>query len=119
MPYAIINGGIREKLLIPSFGEKISFPVSGVMLCVMIYVIGFVLLPKLKCSSKRDFRNIGILWVTATLVFEFSMGAATGLSFREMLKAYDFTTGNLWLFIVIFIGFTPSVINRQKRLLYN
>ena len=115
MPCAIINGGLRELLLIPILGEKIAMIVSGLILCFVIYLIAYFLLPKLRIKEKNELITIGISWVILTLVFEFSMGVMNNLSFEEMMKAYDITTGNLWSAIVLYIGFVPLIVMRDYK----
>jgi len=33
-----------------------------------------------------------------------------------LLKAYDITTGNLWLIVVIFMGIAPWLVAKIKRI---
>ena len=115
VPCAIINGGLRELLLIPILGEKIAMIVSGLILCFVIYLIAYFLLPKLRIKEKNELITIRISWVILTLVFEFSMGVMNNLSFEEMMKAYDITTGNLWSAIVLYIGFVPLIVMRDYK----
>jgi hypothetical protein len=52
-----------------------------------------------------------------TLVFETILGLALGNSMSEVLKEYDITTGNLWLFVVVFIGFAPWLTAKNRRII--
>jgi hypothetical protein len=40
-----------------------------------------------------------------------------GHSFSELLKAYNITTGNLWLVVVIFTGLAPWLVAKIKRII--
>jgi len=60
---------------------------------------------------------MGFLWVIATVAFEFLFGAIERLSLAEMLQAYNILTGNLWLLIVIFMGFAPTIVARLKKII--
>lgn len=116
IPLAILNGGLRETFLIPLLGEKFAQPLSGIILCLFIFLLSFIFVPRLGKGAAQTYRQIGFLWVVLTLSFETSFGLAEGLSFGEILKAYDITTGNLWLIVVIFIGIAPRLIAKIKRL---
>ena len=115
IPLAILNGAFREVFLTPWFGERYSQPVSGIILCFLIFVVSFVLLPRIGKGEQRIYWKIGVLWIALTLVFETIFGLATGSSFGELLRAYDITTGNLWLLVVIFIGFAPWLAAKIKN----
>lgn len=104
IPLAILNGGFRDKILTPHLGESVGLPMSGIILCLLILLLTTFALPKF---ARNNFAVIGIAWVVLTILFEFAFGFAMGESFGELLKAYDITSGNLWLLVVIFIGFAP------------
>lgn len=59
---------------------------------------------------------MGFVWVIATITFESLIGIISKTPLTEMLQAYNILTGNLWLIIVIFIGFVPTIVARLKRL---
>ena len=114
-PLAILNGGLREYVLLPRLGA-IAVPISGILLTLCIIVVSYIFLPRLGSAKKSTYVKMGIIWLIATVVFEFMVGVVTKTPLSEMLRAYDFTTGNLWLFIVIFIGFVPTIVAKLKRL---
>jgi hypothetical protein len=115
-PLAVLNGVLREMLLIPLFGS-IAFPISGFLLALCIFTISYVFIPRLGLADKFTFVKMGLAWVAATIIFEFALGMIMGTSLNEMLQAYNFLTGNLWLFIVIFIGFVPTIVAKMKKLI--
>ena len=51
IPIAILNGGLRENVL-NKLGS-ISLPLSGIILSICVFVIAYLLIPKIKnCTSK-------------------------------------------------------------------
>lgn len=116
IPLAILNGGLREAFLNPRLEESQSQIISGLILLSLIFVVSLIFIPRIGKGTKKTYLKIGLLWVTLTVVFETVLGLAMGNSFGELLKAYDITTGNLWLIIVIFTGIVPWLIARIKRI---
>lgn len=116
IPLAIINGIFREKVLTPLIGAEYSLPLSGVTLSLLILIISFLFIPKLGRGTFRIYWQIGLLWVVLTLLFETVMGLFIGKTFYEIVNAYDITTGNLWLFVVLFIGCTPQLVAKFQNL---
>ena len=114
-PLAILNGVLRESLLLPMFGA-FAYPISGVLLSLCIFIVSYIFIPRLGTANKQTYIQMGLVWVLATLIFETLYGLIMGNSLIEILEAYNVFTGNLWLFIVIFIGFTPAIIARIKKL---
>ena len=115
IPLAILNGALREKLLINWLGESYAEPVSGIILCLLIFIVSLVFIPRIGKGESKIYLKMGILWIILTIIFETTFGLATGNSFSELMKAYDITTGNLWLIVVVFIGIAPLLIAKIKK----
>ena len=47
IPVAILNGGLREYVLVKAIGEEWALPVSGIILSVCIFLITWLLLPRM------------------------------------------------------------------------
>ena len=45
IPLAILNGGLREKVIIPLIGAKYALPLSGVLLCLMMFILCYIFIP--------------------------------------------------------------------------
>ena len=117
IPLAILNGILRESVIAPLIGMKYALPVSGISLCLLIFIVSLIFIPKLGKGTKKTYWIIGGLWTFLTILFETIMGLASGNNFDEMIKAYDITTGNLWLLVVIFVGIIPWRIAKIKRII--
>jgi hypothetical protein len=117
IPLAILNGGLREGFLEPHLGSKYAQPLSCVILCVLIFIIAFIFIPRLGKGVSKIYLKIGLLWVLATVIFETALGFLMGNTLNEILSAYNIMTGNLWLLVVVFTGFAPIIAAKIKRII--
>lgn len=113
IPVAILNGGLREYVLAGAIGEKWALPVSGVVLSLCIFLVTWLLLPRIiKVLTYRACWLIGICWVVLTVAFEFAAGLAGGNSVSELLAAYNPMTGNLWLLVLVTTLLSPVMTRK-------
>ena len=117
IPLAILNGGFRDKVLMSWLGEQAALPVSGILLCILILIVTVLLLHKLVKGDSKIYCTIGIVWVFFTIGVEFVIGSIMNNSIEEMLSAYDITTGNLWLLVVIFTGFSLCLSAKIRKII--
>jgi hypothetical protein len=116
-PLAILNGGFRQYALEPLVGEKYARPISGLILCFLIFIVSFIFIPKLGKGTVKTYLLIGVLWVFSTIIFETILGLLFGMSISEIIQAYNISTGNLWLIVVVFVGVVPLLIAKIKRII--
>lgn len=116
IPLAMLNGVLREAMLSPALGY-IALPISGILLSTMVFLLTFIFIPRLGKGTPSTYVKIGFVWIIATVLFEFTLGFATGESLENMLTAYNIFSGNLWLFVIIFIGFTPWLTAKVKKII--
>lgn len=117
IPLAILNGGFRERVLMPWLGEQAALPVSGILLCILILIVTVLLLHKLVKGDSKTYWSIGIVWILFTIGIEFLIGFTMNNTIKEMLAAYDITTGNLWLLVVIFSVFAPWLSAKIRKII--
>ena len=115
IPLAILNGGLREAFLTPRLEESCAQIVSGLILLSLIFFVTLIFIPRIGKGEQKTYWKIGLLWVALSVIFETVLGLAMGNSFDNLLKAYDIRTGNLWLIIVVFIGFIPWLTAKVSR----
>ena len=99
IPIAILNGGLRENVLI-KLGTA-ALPLSGIILSICIFVVAFLFIPKIKDCKKTDYIFIGIIWCCLTNLFDLSMFVIDGGGILDLVKQYYFWTGNLWIVVVL------------------
>jgi len=117
IPLAILNGGLREMLINPLIGEKYGQPVSGISLCLLIFIVCWFFIPKIGKGTAKTYLIIGLLWIALTVLFETCLELLTGNTFAGVIKTYDITTGNLWLLVVLFTGIAPWLTAKTRKLI--
>lgn len=111
--FAVLNGGLREALLLPAFGVPLAQILSGLLLALITLALSFVLVPRIGPLRRAQAMRIGLLWLVLTLGFEFGFGFwVQGHSWSELLAAYTFKDGNLWPLVLVVIFVAPSLAVR-------
>jgi hypothetical protein len=116
IPLAFLNGALREFFIEPLIGIKFANLISSIILCILIYIVTFVFISRLGKGTSKAYFLIGLLWLFSTIIFETILGLIMGMTFNEILIAYNIATGNFWLIVVIFIGIVPFFVAKIKRL---
>lgn len=118
IPFAILNGGLREFVLNNLLGRKLALPLSGVLLSLIIFLIAYLFVSKLKITESKSCCIIGLIWMSLTLIFEFTMNIWSGMSLSDMLAVYNPMTGNLWILVISTTVISPLLavkIQMKKR----
>jgi len=115
VPIGILNGGLREMVL--NILGKIALPLSGIILSTCIFLVAHLLIPRIKDCKKSDYYNFGIIWFLLTNLFDLAMYLSMGGGFRDLLRAYNFLTGNLWIIVVLSTLFSPVITAKRKKLI--
>ncbi|KFZ30406.1 hypothetical protein IDSA_10085 [Pseudidiomarina salinarum] len=106
---AIINGVLRESVLMPALGTPAALILSGLLLCALIIGVAYFSLPWLQIQ-----RPVELGWLALTLAFEFSFGLWQGKSWPELLEAYTFTGGNIWLIVLAVTALAPYIAAKLR-----
>lgn len=116
IPVAILNGGLREYVLVGLTGEETALPISGILLSILIFLMTWLMLPRLTkdCSMKNSLA-IGVCWALLTVVFEFAAGIAEGCTIAEILAACNPLTGNMWVLVLAATLFSPVLLKVIRR----
>ena len=112
IPIAILNGGLREYLAMKWNAAFWLLPLSSITLSLFIFLLAWLLLPRLGRLEARTYFKIGMLWVVLTCLFEFSFGLLTGNSWEQLWAAYNPLTGNWWILVLLTTGWTPLFVNK-------
>ena len=113
IPIAILNGGFREYVLV-KFGG-LARPLSGIILSVCIFIVAYLLVPKIKNCVKRDYIFFGVMWFILTTLFDLSAYIKEGEGFAGLLQSYNIFTGNTWLLVVLTALFAPTIVMQIKE----
>ena len=113
IPIAILNGGFREYVLVKL--GVLARPLSGIILSICIFIVAYLLVPKIKNCVKRDYIIFGIMWFILTNLFDLSSYIKAGDGFAGLLQSYNIFTGNLWLLVVLSALFSPIIVMKIKE----
>ena len=113
IPIAILNGGFREYVLVKLGG--LALPLSGIILSICIFIVAYLLVPKIKNCVKRDYIIFGIMWFILTNLFDLSSYIKGGEGFAGLLQSYNIFTGNTWLLVVLTALFAPMIVMKIKE----
>lgn len=115
IPVAILNGGFREYVLIKYLDTALATAISGILLCILILLITWLLLPRLATLNRKESYITGGIWMLITILFEFTSGIGTGVPMKELIAAYNPLSGNLWILVVLTTMFAPTIILRINK----
>ena len=111
---AIANGTLREAALIPNFSRMASYLLSGILLSCGIVLVAYFASPWIGARSDQELALVGLEWVIATLIFEFSFGLLRGKSLAEILEAYTFKNGNIWVLVLLVTAMAPWLVGKLR-----
>ncbi len=112
IPLAIINGGLRENVLV-KLGD-IALPLSGIILSVCIFIVAYLLIPRIKNCELKDYIIFGVIWFILTNLFDLFMYISEGGGIKQLLNSYNFLDGNLWILVVITTLVSPILVSKIK-----
>jgi len=113
---AILNGALRQGLLIPRFGEHVGHIVSTLLLSILVLAAAWVLMPWVRPLTVRDAWFIGLLWLVLTLAFEFLGGHYLfGSPWERLLADYNVAQGRIWVLVLISTLLAPVLVHALRR----
>ena len=115
---AILNGLLREAVLLPWLGMPGAMVLSGLLLSLCIVAVAVLLGPWLGPLGIGQRLAIGVFWLVLTLAFEFGFGRLVQQrSWSQLFEAYTFRDGNLWPLVLVVTLLAPllAAIRRPDR----
>ncbi|MFW5845830.1 MAG: hypothetical protein ACOCXJ_06355 [Planctomycetota bacterium] len=107
IPAAILNGLLREAVLIPRLGRPLGQPLSGVLLGLVIAASAALLVWRTGPQSSGTWLVVGAAWLLATVVFELLMVWMSGGGWAAIRAQYSFTDNDIWPLLVLWTGLAP------------
>ena len=115
---AIINGGFREDVLVPSLGQRSAQTLSGVTGSLLIFLCTYILIKFIHPHGVHGCIAIGGVWFFLTVGFEFVFGLyVRKRPLDELLDAYDPRTGNFWVLVLMVVFFSPFIAAKLRGLI--
>ena len=108
---AILNGALRDFTYAQMVSQVHAHQISTVTLIFVFTIYVWFLGRIWPLASLRQAALVGTVWLTLTVAFEFAMGRfISGLSWEEMFRAYDISSGNLWILVPLAVALLPSLM---------
>lgn len=106
---AFVNGALRELGLKRLIEEPWAHHLSALTAVAFFSVYLYFIWAKLLVNNTTQCIYVGIYWIALTFLAEtFIVGRLLGKhSWEEILSAYNISQGNLWPFVLIWIGLMP------------
>src|ERR1051326_8093797 len=97
---AIINGALREAVIIPRVSERAAHAISSVTLCAAIVIVSWFAIGWIRPLSAWQAWRVGSVWLALTLAFELLAGHYVfGNSWERLLADYNLLEGRLWVLV--------------------
>jgi hypothetical protein len=114
--FAVLNGILRQYLLVPALGPSAGLRLSGATLSAIILLLSYLTLPWYGPLRSYQYWLIGCAWLVMTVSFEFGFGHFIARkSWAELLDAYNISTGNLWSLVLLAILVSPRLAARLSN----
>ena len=115
---AVLNGALRETVLIPFLGKTSGLALSGILLSLLVALVSYAFVRLSHGVTILQGLSVGASWLCLTLVFECSFGRyVQHKSWTELLDAYTFKDGNIWPVVLLVTLLAPSAaVLLQERL---
>lgn len=112
---AILNGALREAVLLPALGKPAALVASGILLSGLILAVSVATIRWLGPRSAGQALGLGLVWLCLTLGFEFGFGRLVQHNeWSEILAAYTFKDGNLWPLVLVVTCLAPLLAQRIR-----
>ena len=109
---AVINGGLREMILIPRIGADAGHVLSTGILIAVILVLTYSYFTRTTITYTRgELLLVGVIWVILTVGFEFLIGYIAGIPVSEIIAQYDVFAGHVWIFVPLTLLVAPFFVD--------
>lgn len=114
---AVANGGFREGVLVPRYGDTTARAISTLMLSVVILGVALLSIGWISPNPAADAWRIGALWLAMTIAFEFLAGHYLfGVPWHRILADYNVLNGRIWIVVPIVTLLAPVAAAFRGRL---
>lgn len=113
---AILNGALREAVLLPAFGKPAALAISGLLLSALTLAVALSAIRWVGVTRASQSLAVGSFWLLLTLAFEFGFGLLVQRhTWQEMLEAYTFKDGNLWPLVLAVVLLAPLLAYKLRK----
>lgn len=116
IPLAILNGIIRDAVLVRVLPQALARTLSGVLLCGIILWYTFYAVRWLPARGALGYLGVGCLWLVLTVLFEFLFGHFVAKkSLSQLLAPYTFRGGDIWVVVLLVVLLAPLIASLARR----
>ena len=108
------HGMVREVFIAPVIGGLRARQIGVLVGCIIIFVIAWLTARWMAAGTRRQQFSVGAFWVLLTLIFEFALGRATGMSWTRILSDYNPAHGGFMLPGLAFMFITPWLTRKLR-----
>jgi hypothetical protein len=112
---AIGNGALRQGVFLRYMSELRAHQLSTFTLMLLCAIYVWLVFPFLKITDAGQVMAIGAGWMVMTIVFEFSLGRATGKSWSALLADYNLAAGHMWPVFLVTLCLLPYLFFVVRR----
>lgn len=113
---AIVNGFVRDVVLVPRFGDLMARAVSCFTLAAVILLVTWVSLPWIHPTRATQAWTIGTMWLVMTIAFEFLGGHYLfHTPWSTLLADYNIVDGRLWIVVLVTTIAAPALVYRAEH----
>ena len=112
---AIVNGAVREAMLVPRVGDTAGHIISSITLSLLILGIATATIRWMGADGPNPLL-IGTVWLTLTIAFEFLAGHYVfGTPWRQLLADYNLAAGRIWILVLVTTLLAPTLAMRIRH----
>jgi hypothetical protein len=113
---AILNGFLRDAVLVPRLGDLIARAVSCFTLAGVILLVTWMSLPWIHPNSSAQAWTIGAMWLAMTVTFEFIGGHYLfHTPWATLLADYNILERRLWIVVLMAAIAAPALVYRGEH----
>lgn len=107
---AVLNGGLRQRVLVPWLGESFGHVLSALFLSLIVVVVTALFATFLHLVSSREAWLVGGFWLILTVAFEFLAGHFVfGAPWEKLLADYNLAAGRIWILVLATTFLAPRL----------
>ncbi|HXF48456.1 MAG TPA: hypothetical protein VNL73_03390 [Verrucomicrobiae bacterium] len=115
VPLAILNGTVRNYLLVPLVGNGAAHIISSVTLSILIFAVAWFFIGWIHPASAQQALGLGFFWLVLTVLFEFGAGHYLFKNpWEKLLADYDVFKGRVWILVLLATLFAPYAAARMR-----
>ena len=110
----VVNGAVRDRTYGRHWGEASAHRVStGTLIAALLPYMRW-LERRAPLPGNAAAVGVGVSWAVLTVVFEFGLGRARGLSWAQAAADYNLARGRLWPLVLVALAFGPVVARKLR-----